>query len=181
MLNVRHLFFGFVLCVGLIPQLSSAGVTARSKTSHWREYEIPVSKSEKKDLAYILKTLAYDSLISIAASRSSIKKAGERIDHFHPFRFLMTIFTDEELKACVHAIRDRGGLPLNGFMDGITGSLKEESSKKNVLQYTSDFARKVKIDEALILPSLQQEKWKEFVNILIDKIPREIDPNRYDM
>lgn len=170
---LHHSQFDFVI--------SHAGLVIRAKKENVRNYEVSVKKEEKKDLAYIITALAYDSLISIATSTSSINKAGKRIDHLHPYRFLMTIFTDQELIAAAHAIRDRGGLPWSGFLDGITGSLTNEAAHDNLLQYTSDFASKVKIDPALILPLLKSGKWTEFVNVLIDKIPREIDPNRYDM
>jgi hypothetical protein len=161
--------------------VSHAGVTIRSKKTNWRDYETSVTKSEKKDIAYIVTTLAYDSLLSIGTSASSLKETKKRIIHIHPFRFLMTVFTDEKLKAGIHAIRDRGGWIWSGFIDGLEGSLNEEAGRKNLLQFAPDFAKKVHINVELIMPSLQQGKWGDFVNILIDKIPREIDPNRYDM
>lgn len=162
-------------------EVSHAGITVRSKKIIERDYNVSVSKQEKKEMVYILTTLANKSLISIGTSKSSLKKAGDKIDHLHPYRFLMTIFNDEELKASVHAIRDRGGWIWEGFLDGIVGSLKEEAARDNIHAFTADFAHKVKIDQALIQASLQHGKWTEFINILIDKIPREIDPNRYDM
>lgn len=162
-------------------EVSHAGITVRSKQAAWRDYAVAVTKQEKKEISYIISTLANDSLLSIGTSRSSLKKAGDRIDHLHPLRFLMAIFTDEKLKAGTHAIRDRGGWTWEGFIDGITGSLKEEGGRHNLLPFVSDFAEKVKIDPSLILPSLEKGKWSEFVDLLIDKIPREIDPNRYDM
>lgn len=162
-------------------EVSSAGITVRSKKPAWRDFSIPVSKSEKKEIAYIVKTLANDNLISLGFSKSSLEKAGDRIEHIHPYRFLITVFTDEELKAGVHAIRHRGGWTWEGFIDGLTGSLKDEAAKGNLLKYTSEFAQKVNIDPSLIHPSLEKGKWVEFVNVLIDKIPREFDPNRYDM
>lgn len=162
-------------------EISHAGITVRSKKTVWRDYAASVSKQEKKDLAYIITTLANDSLLSIGTSKSSLKKAGDRIDHLHPFRFLSTVFNDEELKAGVHAIRDRGGWTWEGFIDGVTGSLKDEAARDNLLQFAPDFAQKINIDLSLIMPSLERGKWSEFVNLLIDKIPRKIDPNRYDM
>ncbi len=161
--------------------ISHAGITARAKKTQWRDYDEPVAKQEKKDITYIVTTLGNESLISIGTAKSSLKKAGDRIDHLHPLRFLMTVFTDERLKAGIHAIRDRGGWIWSGFIDGLVGSLNEEGGRKNLLQFVPDFASKVKIDPELILPALQQGKWSDFVNILIDKIPRETDPNRYDM
>jgi hypothetical protein len=158
--------------------ITHAGIFLKAKKIVNRDYKVAVKNENKKDMIYILTALAYDSLISIGLSSSSINKAGDRIDHLHPYRFLMTIFTDQELIAAVHAIRDRGGLPWSGFLDGITGSLTEEMAKDNVLQFTKDFAKKIKIDAALIFPSLKQEKWVDFVNILIDNVHRDIDPNR---
>lgn len=160
---------------------SHAGVVLRTKAAHWRDYTIPVSKEEKKELAYIIKTLGFESLISIGQKRSALKKAGKEIDHLHPFRFLITVFNDEELKAAIHALRDRGGWVWSGFLDGITESLNDEAKGQNLLQFSSDFALRVKIDHQLILPSLQHGQWNDFLNILIDTIPRQIDPNRYNM
>lgn len=162
-------------------EISRAGITFRAKKGPFRDYLAPVSSKHKKDIYYIITTLSKESLIGIGTSMVSLKRAGSRIDHLHPFHFLLTIFTDEELKVGAHIIREKGGMAWDGFTNGITGSLKEESAKDNVLQYVHDFAKKVKIDVDLILPALQQGKWIEFVHLLIDKIPRENDPNRYNM
>ncbi|WP_068470982.1 hypothetical protein [Candidatus Protochlamydia phocaeensis] len=161
--------------------VSNSDITIRKKSAG-RNYSQPVSKQEKKDIAYIVNTLAKESLISIANAKSSLKKAGERIDHVHPLRFLMTIFTDEELKAGVHAIRGRTSWIADEFFSGIVGSLSEEASKQNLKpEFIQDFAGQVNISTALILPPIQQARWKDFVNVLIDNIPRSNDPNRYNM
>jgi hypothetical protein len=161
-------------------EISHAGLSARAQKADWRVYKVHVSKEEKKNIRFIVTTLASGSLFTIGKKSSDLKEAGKRIDHLHPFRFLMTIFTDEELKAGIAAIRDYGGWVGSEFFDGIKGSLEEEAKQENLHQFTGDFAQKVKIDENLISPLLKQGKWLEFVNILIDKIPREIDPNHYN-
>lgn len=148
-----------------------------------RNYNIPVSQTEKDDLTYITTTLARSSLPSLATSskRTALKKAGDRIDHLHPLRFLMTVFTDEELKANITAIRTRDWV-WGKFYEGLEGSLKEESRKDNMRnEFVADFATIIGIDVSLIQPSIQEKRWKEFVNILIDVIPRSGNPGRYDM
>lgn len=160
-------------------EFSDTGILFRAKKSCFRNYECGYSKQDKEDIKRILTTLARDSLISVASQKSSINRAGDRIDGLHPFCFLMCIFTDEELKCCAHAIRDRGGWVGDGFYEGIVDTLTEECAKDNLYQFVDDFAKKVKIDPQLIRPSLQQQKWMEFTNILIDNIPRENNPNRY--
>jgi hypothetical protein len=148
-----------------------------------RNYMVPVSSSEKEKMRYIIKTLGYESIVKITSETSNLKKVGKQINHLHPLRFLMTIFTDEELKAGIHAIRGRSiSWIWSNFLDGIKGSLSEETANQNMrIEYIQDFANSVGINIQLILPSLQNGKWEEFVNILIDNIPRKTDPNRYDM
>ncbi|MBA3814915.1 MAG: hypothetical protein H0X29_00010 [Parachlamydiaceae bacterium] len=146
-----------------------------------RNYNIPVTQSEKDDLAYITTTLARNSLPSLATSKSSLKKAGDRIDHLHPLRFLMIIFTDEELKANISALRSRGWV-WDKFYSGLEGSLKEESRKNNMNnEFIVDFANCVGINVTLIQGAIQEKRWKEFVNTLIDTVPRSGNPTRYDM
>jgi hypothetical protein len=156
-------------------------VRAAKKQSSSRDYSVPVTADEKADLAYITSTLGRSSLAGIASSKSSLKKAGDRIDHLHPLRFLMTIFTDEELKADISAIRSRGWI-WDKFFDGLEGSLKDESKRDNIRpEFIEDFANTVGINPGLIQPAIQEKRWKALVNILIDAIPRTGNPGRYNM
>lgn len=163
-------------------KISEGNVVISSKKAQGRDYNAPVTKSEKKDIHYIITTLARDSLISIGTSESSLKKAGKRINHIHPLRFLIIAFSDEELKAGVHGIRDRTSWISNGFFDGIGKSFSEEKAKQNLKpEFIKDFANILQVDINAITPFIQQSKWKDFINFLIDTIPRENDPNRYGM
>lgn len=152
--------------------------TIKVAAKRGRDYNAGISKSEKQDIQYIITTLSRDSLISIASSESSLKKAGDRIKNVHPFIFLKTVFTNEELKAGIHGIRDRGWI-WRDFIDGLTKSLAEESAKKNLKDFIPDFSKSIKVDSSAITNFVQQQKWKELVNHLIDTIPRENNPNRY--
>jgi hypothetical protein len=67
------------------------------------------------------------------------------------------------------------------FLTGITDSLKEEAAANNLSPYLLDFATKVKVDPSILYPALQFQKWNEFVDLLIEHVPREGDTNRYDM
>lgn len=154
-------------------------ITVQSKSK--RNFNKTVEEDQRKDIAYIITTLGNENLLTIGTETPSLKKAGKRIRPLHPFRFLATVFTSEKLKAGIHAIRDRGGWVWSGFIDELVDSLNEENEHKNLLNFTEKFANMVKIDVALIAPSLEQGRWKDFVNILIDKIPRKNNPNEYDM
>lgn len=163
--------------------LSYAGgnIVAKKGEKKWRDYWAVVSKDEKADITYIIRTLAYESLISIGGKRSSLKKAGDRIDHIHPLRFLMTVFQEEELKAGIAAIRGQTSWVKDGFFDGLIGSLKEEGGKDNLISFSDHFSKTLNIPSKSVNTYLQKGNHKEFIDYLIDTIPRQNDPNRYNM
>lgn len=155
---------------------------SRQLAPSFRDYFVPLKPSEAELIRGIVVPMAYDSLPSLASKRSEIKKKGKKVNHLHPFRFLEAIFTDEEMKAAVHAIRDRIRWIWDGFLDGVKGSLTEEEAKGNVKpEHIQDFAQRVQIDVNLIIPPIQEHRWEDFVNILVDTIPRNTETRRYNM
>lgn len=153
---------------------------SKSKGS-FRDYYKPLTSKEKEDMSYIVNTLGMSSLVKIAKEKSSLKKAGERITNVHPFIFLKTIFTDEEMKVSVHAIQGRSWV-RDDFFNGFKESFDEEAEKNNISNdMVIDFSSKVGIDPNLIMPFVQEKQWKQLINTLIDKIPRKTETDRYDM
>lgn len=146
-----------------------------------RSYEAGFTQSEKDDITWIISTLGFASLTEIAKNKSKLEKTGDRVDRVHPFRFLQIIFTDEKLKAAAHNIQGRTSFIWDGFFGGIKRSLVDESKLNNVTPYINDFASVVGIDPTLIAPAINEKRWKDFVIILINKVPRQGDTGRYDM
>ncbi len=155
---------------------------SKALTSKYRHYYSYLTSEQKKDIYYLIKTLAWSSLIEIGRSTSSLKSTGKRIKPIHPLKFLAFIFNEEKLKVGMHAIRDRGGLVWRDFSTGLVDCLEEEAKRDNLkTEFVQDFAAHIQIDLSLILPLIQKSEWKKFINLLIDKIPRANDPNRYNM
>lgn len=147
-----------------------------------RDYNRPVTAAEKEDIGYIVKNLATNTWTQLLRHRSSLKKAGERVDHVHPLRFLMCIFTDEELKGGIHSINGRGGKIWREFYSGLADSLEEESTRGNMeSQVIKDFAHRVGVKVDLITPHINEHRWSAFIEVLIKNIPRGGNPDRYDM
>lgn len=179
---IHGILLGVLFTLGFVSH-SAFGSTseAPNKKEKFRDYNVAPTKSDKSDIKYIVTTLARDSLISVGKQRSSLNKAGDRIEHVHPFRFLLVVFEDEEIKAGVHAIRDRGGWIGSGFFDGLTESLKNEHARGNIAPFISHFAAELKIEADLVESHVKKGSWNALIFDLIDKIPRKIDPNRYNI
>lgn len=147
----------------------------------WREYYAPIAPSEKENVAYIINTMGMGSLAKIALARSSLKKAGKRIDHLHPLNFLLIIFSDEEMKASMHAMKSRTWL-FEEFYSGVRGSFDEESARGNIHKaFVDDFAKKLAISPSDVWPSIEKHDWNQLVKILLKVVPRLVDTDRYDM
>jgi hypothetical protein len=156
-------------------------VTASKKTDHaFRNYDAPLTSEEKSDIQFIVKTLGNASLPKITTNESALTKAGSRIKKVHPLQFLTCVFTDEELKVAMRNLEGRTWV-WTRFIDGLVESLGDEHKTNNLMQFIPDFASKLQIDQALILPHLQEKRWKDFVVLLIHKIPRSGDTKRYNM
>lgn len=145
-----------------------------------RSYEEGIKPAECADINYIVKTMANSSLPKIKSAESSLKKAGDRIDHVHPFYFLSCIFTNEELKVCMRNLQGRAWV-WKEFLKGIVDSLAEEDARGNVLPYLTDFSSKVKVDPDVLRPILEGARWERFVNTLIEIVPRQGGADRYNM
>jgi len=145
-----------------------------------RDYSAPVTRQERDDIHYIVTSLADKSLITIAFIKGDLEAAGDRIDHIHPLRFLMTVFTDEEMKVGIRNIRGRGWI-WKHFISGIKDSLATETNIGNMKnEHLIHFAKTVELDVNKIFPSVQIQNWDGFIDTLIAEIPRKGDHDRYD-
>lgn len=147
-----------------------------------RDYYRDLLKTEYTDLRYILTTLAKSKLTTLLRVRSKLQDTGDRIDHLHPLRFILTCFRDEELKGSFHCVHDRGGKVWGKFYDELKKNFNAEANRDNLKEeYIKDFARQLNIKASLITPALQKRQWDTFVETLLKNIPRGGEPDRYDM
>ena len=147
-----------------------------------RDYYHVMNSYEKGELRYILNTLASASWTKLISSNSALKKSGDNIDHIHPLRFWLTIFSDEELKGCIHAVRDRKQI-WKEFTSGCVDSFNQEAGFNNLKkEYIANFASALKLKNSKAIDdALKSKNWTEFFNILITNLPRSGNPGRYDM
>lgn len=156
-------------------------VQTKSMKGVVRDYWIPVTASEKKDVAYIINTLGMSSLLKLNGEKSSIKKAGKRLDHLHPLRFLMCIFTDDEMIASMHAMDGRTWV-WSEFKSGTVTTLETEADKNNLNpDQIEHFAAQIGISAGPILTLLANRQWDNFISHLLANVKRNADAGRYNM
>lgn len=171
----------FLLALVVLPlTFSEAGIYKSSHEIVLRDYWAPVSEVEKEDLSYIINLMGMGSLTKIIKSQSSLKRAGKRIDHLHPFNFLLTIFLDDEMTVSIHAMKSRSWV-WDEFLSGVKGSLETEAKNGNLLAYVDDFANQLQVSAELLLPSIEKQDWTELVKVLLKALPCPKSDERYDI
>jgi hypothetical protein len=146
-----------------------------------RNFAVQVTQEEKKLMRKLLTSMAKNTWAELLSNSSSMNKIGDKIDHIHPLRFLQAIFSDEELKGCLHSIKDRS-LIWKKFFSGVSESLEEEANRNNMRpEFINEFASSLNLNPSLVKDSIEKKKWKEFLDILFKYLPRGGDPERHDM
>lgn len=156
-----------------------------------RDYYASLTQNEKADIHYIITFLGNRSIFVIAANRSTIEAAGERIDRVHPLAFLREIFTNEELKVSIFNIRRNSWL-WGDFSSGVKTSLDTEAALGNI---TEDQVKHLvdTIQETCLAQNAQaylnpthlyqlivQRNWDEVFETMITHVPRIGNFNRYE-
>lgn len=164
------------MCSGI----QNVRASASAFSDEMRVYNGPISDSQKDDMRYILTSLASKSWTELLKSKSSMNRAGDRIDSIHPLKFLTAIFKNEELKGCLHSIRDRKKI-WDNFFEGLEESLNEEARRSNMNDFIQDFANNLGINASAVRDQIINRKWPELVDTLLKLLPRQGNPGRYDM
>jgi hypothetical protein len=154
---------------------------ANQDKKNWRNYDLELTKEEKETIYYIIFTLGTKDLIKIFKEKSALKKAGTKLHHLHPLKFLYVIFSNEDLKAAMANLKDREWV-WSEFKKGLYVSLTEEAKNNNLTEkQIKDFTKSIGITPEIITPAIKQGDWDKLVTLLIKNVPREGNPDRYDM
>jgi len=147
---------------------------------HPRDYAREVTSREKETIRYIITTLANHSIIALNFVRGDLEQAGASIHHIHPLKFLMTIFSDEELKVSIRHVRGKS-LVWSQFLGGIKQRFTDEIAAGNLTQeQIDDFCKKLSISPDMVCPSIQSRHWEGLIDALITHVPRKGEYRRYD-
>lgn len=142
-----------------------------------RDYSAELSKGDKDDIKLILTTMAkYASndptkLFRLWRKEKDLKQAGDRIEKIHPLRFLSHVFTNEELKAAMAAVR-KCSIVWKKYYEGFNESMEIENKNENLTPYITDFATFLSINSASVTNIVGNKDWAGLIDYLIESIPR---------
>ncbi len=128
--------------------------------------ELVCTEEDQNNIAYIIQTMADNGKLSLLFKKSELNGIGARINHVHPFKFLGTVFSNENLKACMREIY-KDYFKWNGFMDGLGPSLTIQADQGKLGQYLNDFAKETGVTSQELLGYIQSKDWESMVRYLM--------------
>ena len=187
MSNCHRLLFPFFLATFLMTHSFGAVDVERytremlERKTRQYDYTRPVTESELRDIRFIVLTLSNQPLLKLKKYKKELENAGDRINNVHPLLFWYTIFSDRELIAGIHNVKNRDRVWksfVKGTTEGFDDALAVGQMQPN---FINDFCTRLNLPLNAIATPLNNQEWGTFVKQLLILIPREGNPDRYNM
>jgi hypothetical protein len=127
---------------------------------------LPLDDIEKRVINAMILTIAEKNVIKLGLMRKTIEKKGKRIHHVHPLRFIGYIFATPHLKTSMQKIR-KSSFKWDGFIDGFSKKMKDESNNGNLIQYIPGFAEYLDVDFEECMHYVHKKDWEGLVKSLL--------------
>lgn len=124
------------------------------------------TEQDKSNIYEIIITLSENGKLSLLLKQGYLKQLGAQINHVHPLKFLVAIFSNPRLKFSMYDIFD-DFFKRNGFMDGLGPSLEKEADRNRLMLYLNDFAADVAVPPENIRPYFITRDWENLVRYLM--------------
>lgn len=128
--------------------------------------ELVCTEEDQNNIDYLIQTMATHRKLSLLLKKNELNGIGDKIYHVHPFKFLGTVFSNENLKACMREIY-KDYFKWNGFMDGLGPSLTIQADQGKLGQYLNDFAKETGVTSQELLGYIQSKDWESMVRYLM--------------
>lgn len=148
-----------------------------------RPYFREVTPAEWHVMHTVVTTTSDTNVLALWGKADFLNREGARVDHVHPLRFLLTLFTSEELKVATRNIKNgQPGVVWKRFSSRFGESLDRACARDNLSdEVIEHFAKTVEIDVDKVKALIAANRWDSLINLLATDVPRKGDFRRYDL
>ena len=148
-----------------------------------RPYFREVTPAEWRVIHTVVTTTSDTSVLALWGKADFLEREGNRVDHVHPLRFLLTLFTNEELKVATRNIKNgQPGIVWKKFSSRFGESLDRARALDNLSdEVIEHFAKTLELDLDKVRALINANRWEGLMNLLATEVPRKGDFRRYDL
>jgi len=148
-----------------------------------RPYFREVTPAEWRVMHTVVTTTSDTNVLALWGKADFLEREGKRVDHVHPLRFLLTLFTSEELKVATRNIKNgQPGLVWKKFSARFGESLGRARARDNLADdVVEHFAEILELDVEKVRALIAANRWDSLMNLLATGVPRKGDFRRYDL
>lgn len=132
--------------------------------------DLVCTEKDKAKIYEIVTTVSRHTKLSLWPKSGHLNELGAQIGHVHPLKFLGTIFSHPELKACMPDIID-DYFKRSKFMAGLGTNLTKEADKGKLMPYLQDFSTEVghhPHNTPIIQSHFESREWESLVRFLMN-------------
>ena len=127
-------------------------------------------KDSKEKIHRLFTDIGAVNFYNILWTGPSIRQQGKEIEYIHPLPFLEYLFSNTDMQIQMKNIFDEClSMKKYGFMQNLVFKLNKEMEKNKLLPYVEVFAKKLGISESRIKPFIENRRWSELLDFLIEQ------------
>ncbi len=148
-----------------------------------RPYFREVTPAEWHVMHTVVTTTSDTNVLALWGKADFLEREGNRVDHVHPLRFLLTLFTSEELKVATRNIKNgQPGVVWKRFSSRFGESLDRARARDNLSdEVIAHFANTLELEVDTVHALINANQWESLMNLLATEVPRKGDFRRYDL
>ncbi len=128
--------------------------------------QLPISEADKRAIYKLITTMAEKNVFQLGFKKKSLEKLGDQIYHVHPMRFFGYIFSEPDLIYGMYEIK-KSYFKWDGFIDGMSKKMREESKNNNLVRYVPGFAKTLGADPNHLMGFIRNHDWEGFVRYFL--------------
>ncbi len=131
-----------------------------------RYYSLDFSKSDVANTNKIIKSMGEHALYRLLLMKRELEKAGDRIEHVHPMRFIGHIFSHPKLANHMREVK-RSRFKWSNFIGGFSRKMEAESKANNLIPYVAGFCEVTGANMQTVNHYILRKDWAGLVVHLI--------------
>lgn len=147
------------------PCAEETPLTSELVHDHEHYHQLPITEEEKQMIVKIILTMADNNVFKLLFEKKKLERIGKKIHHVHPIKFLGTVFSDPYLVDRMREIKD-SSFKWEGFIDGLSLRMTEESSRGNLKKYLPGFCASINANLETVMSYADREDFEGLVSSL---------------
>jgi len=155
------------VCTAILKNSFLSFITIPTTPPPEKYSDLPCTKEDTDKIIELISTIGSHGKIELLLHhKKRCRQIEAEIRHIHPFKFLSVIFSRPEMTKYMKHVHDDWFVWKN-FIDGLSGNMKNEATKRRIYPFLSEFAKEVNAPEYELKVYIDRKDYEGLLKYLI--------------